>query len=119
MFLTPYLFHFLAHGLSAFLCVFALHGCREFFMSFFRPRCALALGVVLDSFFMAIKEVEGQFHIVGNRNVLDLLFEGIRIVFYKAHHRSGYVFEPVFTNAGGNAVAGSRAAPIMHLATSS
>ena len=86
MFLTPYLFHSLTHGFSALLSVFALHGLREFFVSFFRPRCTLALGVVLDSFFMAIKEVEGEFHIVGNRNVLDLLFEGIRIMFRKAHH---------------------------------
>lgn len=85
-------------------------------MPFFRPRCALALSVVLDHRLPSIKEVEGQLHITGNGNVLNLLFEGIRIVFCKAHHRSGYVFEPVLTNAGGNAVAGSRAAPIMHFA---
>ena len=69
-----------------------------------------------ECFFPAIKEVEGQHHTGGDRNVLGLRFEGFRIVFGKAHHRSGQFLEPVFTNAGGNAVAGSRAAPIMHLA---
>ncbi len=81
MFLTPYLFHFLAHSFSALLSVFALHGVREFFMPLFRPRCALALGVVLDHRLPSIEEVEGQLYIIGNGNVLNLLFEGIRIVF--------------------------------------
>ena len=116
MFLTPYLFHSLAHGFSAFLGVFSSHGLREFFVPFFRPRCALAFGVILDYLIRAIKEVEGELHITGNGNILDLFFEGFCIVFCKAHHRSGYILEPVFSNASGNAVAGSRAAPIMHLA---
>ena len=86
MLLTPYLFHSLAHSFSAFLSVFALHGLREFFVPFFRPRCALALSVVLDHRLPAIKKVESQLHIVRNGNVLNLFFEGIRIVFRKAHH---------------------------------
>ena len=60
MFLTPYLFHSLAHGFSAFLGVFSSHGLREFFVPFFRPRCALAFGVILDYLIRAIKEVEGE-----------------------------------------------------------
>ena len=43
----------------------------------------MALGVVLDHRLPPIKEVEGQLHIIGNGNVLNLLFEGFCVVFRK------------------------------------